>query len=210
MVWYVCGVGKTLSKWNDPGQRLVLLMSGHQSWSHRTDLKVSQSVLEQGVTGIMWYSQEPGKHRSQPQWNPLLLGVNEIVYVKYLAQSKHSINGSYYCYYYWIALLSVTRELADAVCGRGSREDLLENRYVWAKTLPGWFFFFCRKWTLENLMKPVDLLPRKRHICSDDDLCIISGTSQTPGGLFSHGNWLDTAVICQAWLRKEPTLILLF
>lgn len=48
---------------------------------------------------------------------------------------------------------------------------------------------------------------KKTHICSDDDLYVISRTSQTPGGLYSHGNWLDTAVICQAWLRKEPTLI---
>ena len=47
-------------------------------------------------------------------------------------------------------------------------------------------------------MKPVDPLPRKRHICSDEALHVISGTSQTPGGLSSHGTWLDTAVTCQA------------
>ena len=86
MAWYVRGVGKTLSKWNDPGAEAS--SADHQSCSHRTDLKVSQPVLEQGVTGMMWYSQEPGKHRSQPQWNPLLLGVNEIVYVKYLVKAS--------------------------------------------------------------------------------------------------------------------------
>lgn len=152
-------------------------------------------------------SQQPGKGRSQLRWNPLFLGLNEIVYAKYLAQSKHSINGSHDGYYYWIALLVSQRELADALCGKGPKEDLLENCYIWAETLQGWFSFFCGKYTLENLMKPVDPLPRKWHICSDEDLHIISGTSQTPGGLSSHENWLDTAVTRQAWLRKVPTVI---
>lgn len=189
------------------GQRLVLLISGRQPWSHRTDLRVSQPVLRAGC------------HRhdvKQPRaWQAQVTAPVESAVIRSKWDSVRQVPGSKQALNKWKLLLllllnciiSVMRELADAVCGRGSREDLLENGYMWAKTLPGWFFFFCGKWTLENLMKPVDLLSRKRHICSDDDLCIIPGTSQTPGGLSSHGNWLDTAVICQAWLRKEPTLI---
>ena len=82
------------------GQRLVLLMSGHHPWSHRTNLRVSQPGPGTGchrhdvVQPRAWQRQVTAPVEST------VFRIKEIVYAKYLAQSKHAINGSHDGYYY--------------------------------------------------------------------------------------------------------------
>lgn len=61
--------------------------------------------------------------------------------------------------------------------------------------------------SLENLTKAVDSFPRKRHICSQEALHIILGTSQTPGSLLVMEPGWTQLFLAQAQLREVPTII---